>query len=133
LGFGDAFVPGFLRGAGADGVVFFLDARYGVKQELREVADGESVAAVDAAAGELLGDVGEKRVDAVGGVEIAGSIEEFGGDDFGIGLGGLRLAKVIGTERFAVDAKHVAMVAAGRDVLALARGDEFGGSFRRVK
>jgi hypothetical protein len=145
LGLGEALVANFLSFAGVDRVLLRLDGGEGAEEELGEIADGEGVAAVDAAVGELLGDVGEESVDAIGGIEIAGSGEEFGGEDFGIGLvvelgKGLRLAKVIGAERFVVDAEHAAVLAAGRDVLALTGGDDGGrrlrghkSSFRDVK
>ena len=129
--FGEGFFAlggaGLLRFVRAKGLVFLVDAGNGVEEELREVAEGESVVAADALASEGFGDVGEERVDAVGGVEIAGGFEKFGGENFRIGLGGAGLAKVIGAERFRVDAKHAAMLAAGREVLALIGADEFGG------
>jgi hypothetical protein len=102
---------------------------------LGEVAEGEGVAAVEVSAGELFGDVGEEGVDAVGSVEIAGASEEFGSESFRIRLigelgKGLRLAKVIGTERFVVDAEHAAMLAARTEVLALIGGDDGGSGLR---
>jgi hypothetical protein len=127
--FGDGFAEGLLGLTGAHGLVFLLNAGDGVEEELREVADGEGVAAVNALASELLDDVGEERVDAVGGVEIAGSLEKLSGERFGIGLGGLRLTEVIRAKRFVVDAKHAAMLAARTNVLALIGSDEFGGDF----
>ena len=115
---------------GADGLRFLVDTGTGVEENLREIAEGESVAAIDALASELFGDVSEERVDAFGGVEIAGAGEKFGTESFGIRLqGGLRLAKVVRTEGFVGDAQHVAMVAAGREVLALVGDDEFGGDW----
>lgn len=116
-------LPGFAR---ANGLVFLLNAGNNVEEELREVADGESVATINALASELLDDVSEERVDAVGGVEIAGGCEKLGGKSFGIGLRSLRQTKVIRTESFVVDAEHAAMLAAGTDVLALIRSGECG-------
>ena len=130
LGFGEGFLPGLFSFVGAHGLRFLVDTGNGVEKQLRQVADGESIAAVDALASELFGDVGEERVDAFGGVEIAGAGEEIGGENFGIRLqGGLRLAKVVRTEGFVGDAKHVAMVAARGEVLALVGDDEFGGDW----
>ena len=126
-GFGDGFAQGLAGFVGADGLVFLLDAGNGVEEELREIADGERVATVDALTSELLDDVSEKRVDAVGGVEIAGGFEQLGGESFGIGLGWPGETKVIGAKRFVVDAEHAAMLAAGTDVLALIGDGEFGG------
>ena len=123
-------LPGFRA---ANGLVLFLNTGNGVEEHLREVAEGEGVCAVDALARELFDGVGEERVDTVGGVEIAGAIEKLGGEGFGIGLRDASLTKVIGTERFVVNAEHAAMLAARADVLALIGTDEFvghGGSFR---
>jgi len=128
LRLGEGFVACLPAFRGADGLVFLLDAGNGVEEELREVADGESVLAVNTLASELLDGVGEKRVDAIGGVEVAGGVEELGGERFGIGLGGASLTKVIGTEGFVVNAEHAAVLAARTDVLALIGGDEFGRS-----
>jgi len=128
LRFREGFVarlPGF---GGADGLVFLLNTGDGVEEELREVADGESVLAVNALASELLDGVGEERIDAVGGVEVAGGVEKLGGESSGIGLGGAGLAKMKRTEGFVVDAEHAAVLAARTDVLALIGGDEFGRS-----
>jgi len=135
LRFGEGFFAqgcaGLLRLGGADGVVFFLDAGDGVEEELGEVADGEGVAAVDALASKHFGDVGEERVDAVGGVEIAGGLEEFGGEDFRIGLGGDVLLEVMGAERVVSGSdEHAATTAGGVDVRALIRDlvDAFDGA-----
>ena len=86
MGFGDGFAQGLPGFGGANGLVLFLNAGNGVEEELREIADGERVAAVHALASELLDDVGEERVDAVGGVEITGGLEKLGGERFGIRL-----------------------------------------------
>lgn len=118
-------MPGF---GVAHGLVLFLHAGNGVEEHLREVAHGEGVGAVDALARELLDGVGEERVDAVGGVEVAGAVEELSGKSFGIGLRGASLTKVIGAKGFVVNAEHVAAIAAGAEVLALVGGGEFGGN-----
>ena len=141
---GDAGLLGFvgslrlrgLRFGVTLGLLFLVDGGDGVEEELGEVTEGESVAAADALASELFGDVGEEGVDAFGGVEIAGSGEKLGGERFGIGLigergKGLGLAKVIGTERFVVDAEHAAMLAARTEVLTLIGGDDGGSWLRR--
>src|SRR5690349_21778113 len=126
----DGFTEGLAGFGVANGLVLFLNAGNGVEQHLREVAHGEGVCAVDALARELLDGVGEEGVDAVGGVEVAGTVEKLSGESFGIGLRGAGLTKVIGTERFVVNAKHAAMLAAGTDVLTLIGADEFGGNRR---
>lgn len=79
-------------------MVLLLHTGDGVEEELREVADGEGVLAVNALAGELADGIGEESVDALGGVEVAGPVEELGGDGFGIGLGRGLLLKVMRTE-----------------------------------
>src|SRR5690242_10806131 len=107
----DGFTEGLAGFGVANGLVLFLNAGNGVEEHLSEVAHGESVGAVDALARELLDSVGEKRVDAIGGIEVAGPVEKLSGESFGIGLRGAGLTKVIRTEGFVVNAEHVAAVA----------------------
>jgi hypothetical protein len=120
----DGFVQGLAGFVGAYGLVFLLDAGYGVEQELCEKAHGGGVAAVYALAGEGFGDVGEKRVDAVGGVEISGGVEKFSGENFGIGLGAAVLVKVVGAKRVVAGSnEHTATTGGAVDVRALIVGD----------
>lgn len=135
LGLGEALVASFAVGVGASGVgglnfggalglLFLLDAGDGVEEELGEVAEGEGVATVEAAAGKLLDGVGEEGVDAVGGVEVAGPGEEFRGEEFGIGLGGEVLLKVVGAEGVVGwSDEHAAATAGAVDMTALRGGD----------
>ena len=105
---------------GADGLVLLLDAGDGVEEELREVADGESVLAVQALTSELADGVGEENVDAIGGVQVAGAVKELGGDGFGIGLGGQVLLEVMGAEGVVRGSDgHAAAAAGGVEVSAL--------------
>lgn len=84
-GFRDGFAESLFGLSGANGLVLLLNAGNGIEEELREVADGKGVVAVNALVGKLPDGVGEEDVDAIGGVEVAGGVEEFGGDGFGVG------------------------------------------------
>ena len=133
--FGDRFPEGLLGFAGANGLVLFLNAGNGIEEELGEVADGHGVLAVNALASELLDGVGEERVDAIGGVEITGTVEELGGEGFGIGLGGEVLLEMLSTEGVVSGSdSHAAAATGGVDVTALvgAKGlVRHGDSFQR--
>lgn len=126
--FRDGFAEG-LPGLGvADGLVFLLDAGNGVEEELPEVTEGQGILAVNALASELLGGVGEEGVDSIGGVELAGAVEELRGEDFGIRWSGLGKAEVERAKRIAVrSAEHTAALAAGVVIVALARIGKFEG------
>ena len=121
LGCGFAELPEGVPGlGGANNLVLLLDAGNGVEEELREVADGESILAVNALAGELLDGVGEESVDAVGRVEVAGGIEEFRSESFGIGRRRDVLLKVMGAESVVSGSDgHAAAATGGVDVSAL--------------
>lgn len=125
--FGDGFPESLTGLAGANGLVLLLNAGNGIEKELREVADGEGVAAVNALASELLDGVGEEGVDAVGGVEVAGRVEKFGGDGFGIGLRGEVLLKVMGAKGVMRGSDGQAAAATGGvEVSALVGASRFG-------
>ena len=125
--FGDGFPESLPGLAGANGLVLLLNAGNGIEEELREVADGEGVAAVNALASELLDGVGEEGVDAVGGVEVAGGVEQLGGDGFGIGLRGEVLLKVMGTKGVMRGSYGQAAAATGSvEVSALVGASRFG-------
>jgi len=86
LGIRDGFPEGLPGLGSVNSLVLLLNAGNGVEEELREVTDGEGIAAVDALVSELLDGVGEESVDTVGGVEIACGFEELGSESFGSGL-----------------------------------------------
>lgn len=112
----------------ADGLVLFLDAGNGVEEELREVTEGQGVLAVNALANELLDGVGEEGVDAIGGVEIAGAVEELGGEGFRIRWRGLGKAEVERAKRIAArSAEHTATLAAGVVIVTLVGIGKFEG------
>ena len=133
--FGDRFSEGLLGLGRANGLVLLLNAGNGIEQELGEVTDGHGVLAVDAPASELLDGVGEERVDAIGGVEVAGAVEEVGGEGFGIGLGGVVLLEMLSAEGVMSGSDgHAAAATGGVNVTALAGAKglvRHGDSFQR--
>jgi len=61
------------------------------EKQLRDVGEGDGVAALNALGGELLEEVAEEEIDGLGGLEVLDGAEKLGGEEFGIGSGSLRL------------------------------------------
>ena len=61
------------------------------EKQLRDVGEGDGVAALDALGGELLEEVAEEEIDGLGGLEVLDGAEKLGGKGFGVGSGSLRL------------------------------------------
>jgi hypothetical protein len=120
LHFGDTFI-GFRKGESfAEGLRMMLAVREAAKEQLREVAESDGVLAVDVLVGELFGDVAEQGVDVASGSEVAGLVEEFGGESFRVGLSRRGLLQVIRAKRIVTRCdEHAAATTASVDVIAL--------------
>ena len=116
---------GFLQGGSLSG-----HGGLAGEDELRNVGEGDGVAAGDALAGQLPDEIAKEKIDLIGGSETVDVSEKFGGEHLGIdnGNGGAETVGVVGAESRAVRAvrvkvilvdQHVAALAFEADVLAL--------------
>ncbi len=103
------------------------------ENELRDVGEGDGVAAGDALASELPDEIAEEEIHFVGGSETVDVGEKLGGEDFGVDSrnAGFVTIGVVGAERRARGAvrgpmmlvdQHVTALTAGVLVLALTIG-----------
>jgi hypothetical protein len=95
------------------GVQSFLHAGESAEEQLGNIREGYGVLPINALVGELFGDVSKEGVDFAGCGQVAGLVENLGGEGFWGGLGGLGLAEMMGAEPVMVGRKvHAATTAA---------------------
>jgi hypothetical protein len=70
-----------------NGLLFLSHYQEGAQQELRKVADGKSILALDSFASELSDEIGDKGNDFISGDERIDVVEQLGGQGFCIELG----------------------------------------------
>ena len=112
------------------GLIFAFHGAESGEEELRNVSEGDGVAAGDAFVSKLPDEIAEEEIHLVGGDELIDPIEELARDDFGIwswkahldfvcviGAEGRALGSLVGAVM--VVNRHVAAVATGILVLAL--------------
>jgi hypothetical protein len=110
------------------GVELAIEGGEAVKQELRNVGEGDGIATRNAFAGELFDEIAEEGVDGIGGGEVGEVAEEFRG--VGVVLAALlfeaEASVVRAKSRVGVGGEHAATVAFGIEVLTGRESDGFG-------
>ena len=94
------------------------------EDELRDVSQGDGIAACDALAGELPDEIAEEEVHFVGGGEAVDVSKEFGGENLGVDRRRSRCetASMVGAEGWAGGATCWAMIGIDQQAAAVAAG-----------
>jgi hypothetical protein len=89
-----------------------------VEQQLRQIGQSYGIAALDALAYKLLGEIAEKLIDAGGGAEILDGGKQLGSQNVVGRRGSGKALRVVGAEFAVGRGEHAAAVAPGIEVLA---------------